>query len=317
MGYTLYDALINWDLSSADKPSDLVPGLATSWRVDDADKTRWIFKLREGVKFHDGSDFNADAVVWNFDKILNDKAPQFDPTPGGAGPLAHSGGRGLQGDRRLHGRDHHQGARRHPALPDRLDLMSSPAQWEKVGTTGTSSPRRPSGTGPWRLDGLRAARARRAGAQQGLLGPGARAEARQAGAAADARSRPRAPRRCARARSTGSRRRRPTPCRPRAGRLQDRHQRLSAQLDLAPLSMRRRLALERRPRAQGRQSRDRPRRHEGAARRPDDPGRRLRRRPGSHGSASPTFEREVRPGGGEEAARRGRLRHRQAAQARS
>ena len=28
MGYTVYDALVNWDLSSADKPSDLVPGLA-------------------------------------------------------------------------------------------------------------------------------------------------------------------------------------------------------------------------------------------------------------------------------------------------
>ena len=31
MGYTVYDALINWDLSKADKASDLTPGLATSW----------------------------------------------------------------------------------------------------------------------------------------------------------------------------------------------------------------------------------------------------------------------------------------------
>ena len=30
------------------------------------------------MKFHDGSDFNADAVIWNLDKVLNDKAPQFD-----------------------------------------------------------------------------------------------------------------------------------------------------------------------------------------------------------------------------------------------
>jgi ABC-type transport system substrate-binding protein len=30
------------------------------------------------VKFHDGSDFKADAVIWNLDKVLNDKAPQFD-----------------------------------------------------------------------------------------------------------------------------------------------------------------------------------------------------------------------------------------------
>src|SRR5579859_4347680 len=50
MGYTVYDGLINWDLSSADKPSVLVPGLATSWKVDDTDKTKWIFTLRKGVK---------------------------------------------------------------------------------------------------------------------------------------------------------------------------------------------------------------------------------------------------------------------------
>jgi peptide/nickel transport system substrate-binding protein len=34
--------------------------------------------LRRDVKFHDGSTFNADAVVWNLDKVLNDKAPQYD-----------------------------------------------------------------------------------------------------------------------------------------------------------------------------------------------------------------------------------------------
>src|SRR3954449_5289998 len=52
MGYTVYDALINWDLSSATKPSGLVPGLATSWGIDEGDaaKTKWIFKLRDGVK---------------------------------------------------------------------------------------------------------------------------------------------------------------------------------------------------------------------------------------------------------------------------
>src|ERR671939_1760404 len=45
MGHTVYDGLINWDLSSADKPSDIVPGLAESYGVDPADpsKTRWVF----------------------------------------------------------------------------------------------------------------------------------------------------------------------------------------------------------------------------------------------------------------------------------
>src|SRR4051812_34836271 len=79
MGYTVYDGLINWDLSSFDKPSDLVPGLATSYGVDpaDASKNKWIFKIREGVKFYDGSEFTADTAVWNFDKLKND-SPQFD-----------------------------------------------------------------------------------------------------------------------------------------------------------------------------------------------------------------------------------------------
>jgi ABC-type transport system substrate-binding protein len=77
-GLTMYDALTMWDLSSSDKPSVLIPALATEWKVNDADKTKWTFKLRPGVKFHDGSPFTADAVVWNVDKVLNKEAPQFD-----------------------------------------------------------------------------------------------------------------------------------------------------------------------------------------------------------------------------------------------
>ena len=70
LGYTAYDSLILWDLSRADKASELMPGLATSWAVDAVDKTRWIFKIREGVRFHDGSEFTAEAAAWNFDKLL-------------------------------------------------------------------------------------------------------------------------------------------------------------------------------------------------------------------------------------------------------
>ena len=77
-GLTMYDALTMWDLSSADKPSVMIPGLATEWKVDQADKKKWTFKLRPGVTFHDGSPFNADAVVWNVEKVLKQDAPQFD-----------------------------------------------------------------------------------------------------------------------------------------------------------------------------------------------------------------------------------------------
>ena len=77
-GYTLYDPLVAWEMDVSDRPGKLIPGLATEWKVDDADKTLWTFKLRDGVKFHDGSAFDADAVIWNFDKVLDTKAPQFD-----------------------------------------------------------------------------------------------------------------------------------------------------------------------------------------------------------------------------------------------
>jgi ABC-type transport system substrate-binding protein len=77
-GNTMYDGLTGWDLSSATKASIVIPALATEWKVDDADKKKWTFKLRPGVTFHDGSAFNADAVVWNVDKVLKQDAVQFD-----------------------------------------------------------------------------------------------------------------------------------------------------------------------------------------------------------------------------------------------
>ena len=77
-GIPMYDALTHWDLSKADAPSILITGLALSWSVDAKDKTKWVFKLRPNVKFHDGSAFNADAVVWNVRKVLDKDATHFD-----------------------------------------------------------------------------------------------------------------------------------------------------------------------------------------------------------------------------------------------
>jgi peptide/nickel transport system substrate-binding protein len=44
------------------------PLLATEWTPNE-DRTQWTFKLREGVKFHDGTPFNADAVVFNLRRM--------------------------------------------------------------------------------------------------------------------------------------------------------------------------------------------------------------------------------------------------------
>ena len=57
-------------MNVADRPGKLVPGLATSWKVDEGDRTKWRFSLRPGVALHDGSAFDADAVIWNLDKVL-------------------------------------------------------------------------------------------------------------------------------------------------------------------------------------------------------------------------------------------------------
>jgi peptide/nickel transport system substrate-binding protein len=77
-GIPMYDGLTQWDLSSTDKPSVVIPGLASEWAVDAADKTKWVFKLRPGIKFHDGSALTADAIVWNVEKVLKKEAAHFD-----------------------------------------------------------------------------------------------------------------------------------------------------------------------------------------------------------------------------------------------
>ncbi|MBK1659375.1 ABC transporter substrate-binding protein [Paracraurococcus ruber] len=150
-GHTLYDPLVAWEMDVADRPGKLVPGLATSWESDPADRRKWVFRLRQGVKFHDGSAFDADAVIWNFEKVLNNQAPHF---------------------------DNRQAAQVRPRLPSvaswrKVDamtvevttravdsffpyqmlwfLISSPAQFEKLGRSWDRFAQEPSGTGPFRL----------------------------------------------------------------------------------------------------------------------------------------------------------------------
>lgn len=59
---TIYEPLVTHD-----EDLKLVPALAEEY--EQVDETTWRFKLREGVKFHDGSDFNADVVKANIERI--------------------------------------------------------------------------------------------------------------------------------------------------------------------------------------------------------------------------------------------------------
>ena len=64
-------------LTHVDENARLIPGLAESWRAIDA-KT-WEFKLRKGVRFHDGSDFTAEDVVFSIERTLRVPNGQFRP----------------------------------------------------------------------------------------------------------------------------------------------------------------------------------------------------------------------------------------------
>src|SRR2546421_7569154 len=57
-------------LVSLDEKGNLKPALATSWS-NTPDGLSYTFTLRSGVKFHDGSDFNAQAVKFNLDRLLS------------------------------------------------------------------------------------------------------------------------------------------------------------------------------------------------------------------------------------------------------
>jgi peptide/nickel transport system substrate-binding protein len=154
VGYQLYDALVRWDLSQGERLPDIAPALAESWEVDKNDVHRWVFKLRQGVKFHDGSDFNANAVIWNWDKIRNKEAPQYDTKQ--AGEVAPR----LTAIKSYKKIDDYtvEFTTTQPSSFVLFQLIyvlySSPAQWDKVGKDWRAFAANPSGTGPFKMTRL-------------------------------------------------------------------------------------------------------------------------------------------------------------------
>jgi peptide/nickel transport system substrate-binding protein len=64
----LYEGLTRFDASV-----NVQPCLATSW--ENPDPQTWVFHLRQGVKFHDGSAMTADDVKYSLDRVLDPKTP--------------------------------------------------------------------------------------------------------------------------------------------------------------------------------------------------------------------------------------------------
>jgi peptide/nickel transport system substrate-binding protein len=153
-GHTLYDPLVAWESNIATRPGKLVAGLATDWKPDAKDAKKWTFTLRPGVKFHDGSSLNADAVLWNLDKVLNDKSPQFDAKQSAQVrpriPSIASYKKPSDSVVEITTKDVDA------LFPYQLPwfLISSPAQWEKLGKDWAKVAFQPSGTGPFKLDKL-------------------------------------------------------------------------------------------------------------------------------------------------------------------
>lgn len=67
----LFDCLVWRDRNTM----EFVPFLATSW--ENVDDRTWRMNLREGVTFHNGEPFNADAVVWTYQRIFTASRDQF------------------------------------------------------------------------------------------------------------------------------------------------------------------------------------------------------------------------------------------------
>ncbi|TDQ67123.1 peptide/nickel transport system substrate-binding protein [Maritalea mobilis] len=72
----LYEGLVRYKSGTL----EVAPALAESWDISE-DGTEYTFNLREGVTFHDGTPFNAEAVKFNFDRMLNEDHPYHNTGP--------------------------------------------------------------------------------------------------------------------------------------------------------------------------------------------------------------------------------------------
>jgi len=146
VGNQLYDGLTKYDLKQGAKTPELVGGLATSWKVD-ATGSKWIFTLRTGVTFTDGTPFNAAAVVYNLDRYLNKKAPQFYPAAAAQAGISLGGIKSYKALDTRHVEIDTLGPYSH--LPEDLVFiyLASPTAIAKYGNTGFA--KHPVGTGPF------------------------------------------------------------------------------------------------------------------------------------------------------------------------
>lgn len=160
--FSIFEGLVKRDRANIDfkdtfKNPEIVGGLASSWDVLDGGK-RYRFHLREGIRFHDGETFDADAVVFNFRRIIDPAFEHFYERANAlkAGPLQF-----VERVERVDGKTvdfvlsrpwgpflSQMGGWLAPGLP----LIMSPKSILEYGNEGANT--HPSGTGPFKVSSI-------------------------------------------------------------------------------------------------------------------------------------------------------------------
>ena len=146
VGNQLYDGLTRFNLLQSKQVPGVIPDLATSW-TSSSNATVWTFDLRSGVTFQDGTPFDADAVIFNFDRDYNPAFPYYSAT---VGALAQSLTSGIQSYVKINDSTVQITTKVPDAhLPSDLATFyfASPTAVQKEGNIGFGS--KPVGTGPF------------------------------------------------------------------------------------------------------------------------------------------------------------------------
>jgi peptide/nickel transport system substrate-binding protein len=140
----VFDYLTRLDRNPVSGAFEVRPSLAESWELPDP--TTVVFKLRPGVKFHDGTDCDAAAVKWNLERLATH------PQSGGKNHTAS-----IAGVEAVDARTVRLTLKApNPVLfvnlsndADSVGGIMSPTHWQKVGDAGVA--KEPVGSGPFRM----------------------------------------------------------------------------------------------------------------------------------------------------------------------
>jgi len=138
MSKHVFDALIR-----SDAKQKLTPGLATAWKA--LNDTTWEIQLRKGVKWHDGSDFSAEDVVFSFKR-----APNVPNSPSSFGTYVP---KDLMVEVKNPHLIHVKSAKPAPTFPNDISViaMVSKKHGEKATTEDYNSGKAAIGTGPYKF----------------------------------------------------------------------------------------------------------------------------------------------------------------------